>query len=69
MALQIMKTIIGAVLSAYLDDIYVNEDIVSSLNVRMKLPQFGLISKDLEQLENGTHVLGLDVHGEQGTLQ
>ena len=66
-----MKTIIGAVLSqeekvkqrasAYLNDIYVNKDIVSSLHVRMKLAQFGLIYK--------AHVLGLDVHGEQGTLQ
>ena len=52
---QIMKTIIGVVLSqeekvkegvsAYLDDIYVNEDIVLWLHVEMKLAQFGLICK------------------------
>ena len=35
----------------------------------MKLAQFGLICKDLEWLENGAHVLGLDAHGEQRTLQ
>ena len=58
MAPQIMKAIIGAVLSqeekvkegtsAYFDDIYVNEDIVSSLHVKAKLAQFGLICKDPE---------------------
>ena len=77
MALQIMKTITGAVLSqeekvkesVYLNNIYVNEDIVSSLHVQMKLAQFDLICKDPEWLENGTRILGLDVHGEQRTLQ
>ena len=77
-AQQMMKTIIGAVLSqeekvkegvsAYLGNIYGNKDIVLSLHVRMKLAQFGLVCKDLEQLENGARVLGLDVHGEQQTL-
>ena len=60
---QIMKAIINAVLSqeekvkegtsAYLVDIYVNEDIVSSLHVKAKLTQFGLICKDPERLEDG----------------
>ena len=73
-----MKTIIGAVLSqeeklkeglsVYLN-IYVNKDIALSLHVRMKLVQLGLICKDPGQLGNGAHVLGLDVHEEQGTLQ
>ena len=52
----------------YLDNIYVNKDIVSSLHIRMKLAQFGLICKDQECLENGAHVLGLDVHEEPGNL-
>ncbi len=53
---QIMKTIINAVLSqqetikegtsAYLDDIYVNEDVVSSSRVRSQLAKFGLICKN-----------------------
>ena len=75
MAPQIMKAIINAVLSqeekvkegtsAYLDDIYVNEDIVSSSHVKAKLAQFDLICKDPERLEDGTC---LDVHGKQGSL-
>ena len=79
MAPQIMKAIIDAVLSqeekvkdgisAYIDDIYVNEDSVSSLHVKAKLAQFGLICKDLERLEDGARVLGLDVHGKQGSLR
>ena len=70
-----MKTIIGAMLSqeekvkegayAYLDDIYVNEDILLSLHFWIKLVQFGLICKDPERLENGVRVLGLDVYGEE----
>ena len=78
MAPQIMKAIINAVLSqeekvkegtsTYLDDISVNEDTVSALHVKVKLAQFGLICKDPEQLEDGAHVLGLDVHGKQGSL-
>ena len=39
-----------------------------SLHVKAKLAQFGLICKDPEQLEDGTRVLGLDVHGKQGSL-
>ena len=76
---QIMKAIINAVLSqeekvkdgisAYIDDIYVNDDIVSSLHVKAKLVQFGLICKEPERLEDGTRVLGLDVHGKQGSFR
>ena len=76
---QIMKTIVNAVLSqqetikegtsAYLDDIYVNEDVVSSSHVRSKLAEFGLICKDPERLEDGACVLGLNVRQEQGTLK
>ena len=42
-----------------------NENIVSSLHVRMKLAQFGLICEDSKWQENGARVLGLDVHREQ----
>ena len=35
----------------------------------MKLAQFGLICKDPERLEDGARVLGLDVHGKQGSLR
>ena len=76
---QIMKTIINEVLSqqetikegtsAYLDDIYVNEDVVSSSRVRSQLAKFGLICKNPERLEDGTRVLGLNVRQERGTLK
>ena len=49
--------------SAYFDDIYVNEDIMSSLHLKAKLAQFGLICKDPERLEDRARVLGLDIHG------
>ena len=54
--------------SAYLDDIYMNED-VSSSRVRSQLAKFGLICKDPEHLEDGTRVLGLNVRQERGTLK
>ena len=69
-----MKIIVNAVLSqqetikegtsAYLDDIYVNEDVVLSSHVRSKLAEFGLICKDPECLEDGARVLGLNVQQE-----
>ena len=76
---QIMRAIINTVVSqeekvkeetsAYLDDIYENEDIVSSLYIKVKLAQFGFICKDPERLEDGAHILGLDIHGKQGSLR
>ena len=58
-----MKAIISAVLlqeeavsctaSAYIDDIYVNEDVVPATHVREHLAQFGLKCKDPELLEDG----------------
>ena len=67
----IMKAIVSAVLSqeeavgrtafAYIDNIYVNEDVVPVTCVREHLVQFGLKCKDPERLEDGTWVLGLAV--------
>ena len=45
----------------YIDDIYINENVASSLHVRAKLAKFSLICKDPEHLENGVQVLGLEV--------
>ena len=66
--LQIMKAIIGTVLS---QEDKVKERACAFLNdnIRIKLAQFTMICKDSEWLENNTHLLGLDVHGEQETLQ
>ena len=76
---QIMKTIVNAMLSqqetikegtsVYLDDIHVNEDVVSSSRVRSKLAEFGLICKDPERLEDGACVLGLNIQQERWTLK
>ena len=68
----IMKAIISAVLSqeeavghaasAYIDDIYVNKDVVPVM-------QFGFKCKDLEQLEDSARLLGLTVGMEHGELR
>ena len=47
--------------SAYVDDIYVNEDIMSADAVRTRLQSFGLISKNPKRLKDGALVLGLEV--------
>ena len=75
---QIMKSIMDAVLSqedvikratsAYIDDVYVNEDIAPASQVRATLARFGLVCKDPVRLEDGARVLGLNVWGEHGSL-
>ena len=47
---------------AYLDDIYINEDISPALHIQVKLAQFGLDQED------AACVLGLHIRGEEGTL-
>ena len=79
MAPLILKAIVGAVLSqeeavghaasAYINNIYVNEDVVPATRIREHLVQFGLKCKDLERLEDGAWVLGLGVGMEHGELQ
>ena len=75
----VMKAIVSAVLSqeeavertasAYINDIYVNENVVPVTHVREHLAQFGLKCKDLEQLKDGARVQGLAVGMERGELQ
>ena len=55
--------------SAYIDDIYINEDVMPVTHVREHLARFGLECKDPERLEDGTRVLGLAVAMEHGKLQ
>ena len=74
-----MKAIISAVLlqeeavghtaSAYIDNIYVNEDVMPATSVREHLARFGLECKDSERLDDGARVLGLAVAMEHGKLQ
>ena len=39
--------------SAYIDDVFINEDIASATRVRQHLTNFGLASKEPERLQNG----------------
>ena len=47
--------------SAYIDDVFINEYIVSATRVKQYLAYFGLKSKEPERLQNGVRVLGLTV--------
>ena len=68
---SIMRAIVEAALakddavrqatSAYIDDVFINEDIVSATRVKQHLDNFGLKSKEPERLQNGALVLGLTV--------
>ena len=60
---------VGHAASAYIDDIYVNENVMPVTHIREHLARFGLECKDPEQLEDGTRVLGLVVTMEHGKLQ
>ena len=74
----VMKAILAAVLaedreiqaaaSPYVDDIYVNESLVSVDRVRDHLLRYGLICKPTQRVKEGTCVLGLRVWGEQDRL-
>ena len=74
----VMKAILTCVLaqdpvvrkgvSVYIDDIFVNEDIVEAKQVESHLCNFGLTSKPHERLVDGARVLGLRVCGQQGKL-
>uniref|UniRef100_A0A5S6QNQ5 Reverse transcriptase domain-containing protein n=1 Tax=Trichuris muris TaxID=70415 RepID=A0A5S6QNQ5_TRIMR len=69
----IMRTVLNHVLaqnavvrkgtSAYIDDILVNEDIVSARQVQEHLAQYGLSIKAPENVANGARILGLRVWG------
>ena len=73
-----MKTNVSAMLSqegtvekatsAYLDDIYISEDISPTSHIRAKLAQFGLDCKDPERFEDRARVLDLDIRREKGNL-
>ena len=74
----IMKTVLNLVLSqdpdvkrgtsAYIDDVFVNEDIVTASRVAEHLQRYGLTTKAYERVTDGARVLGLRVWGERGML-
>ena len=75
----IMKSVIDAIISqdhtlkhavsAYVDDIFINENLVSAVHVRQHFSDFGLVCKDPVRLKDGARVLGLQVWEERGTLR
>lgn len=68
MAPAILKSIVDAIFSeantisqltsTYIDDIYVNESILSMAHIQQSLTDYMLLCKELEQLKNGALVLG-----------
>ena len=50
--------------SAYINDVFINEDIASATMMRQHLVNFGLASKEPEQQQNGAQVFGLTVQEE-----
>ena len=71
---SIMQAIVEATLSkddavwqttsAYIDDVFINEDIASATRVRQHLANFRLAGQEPEWLLNGARVLGLTVREE-----
>ena len=59
---------IQQVTSAYIDDVYVDESTVPTVRVKEHLYSLGLLSKELERLQDGARVLGLQVWGENNSL-
>ena len=68
---SIMQAIVEATLSkdntiwqatsAYIDNVFINENIASATRVRQHLANFGLASKEVEQLQSSVRLLGLTV--------
>ena len=54
--------------SAYIDNVFINENIAFVTRVRQHLANFGLARKELEQLQNGAQELGLIVWEEGNKL-
>ncbi|XP_043226962.1 uncharacterized protein LOC122384052 [Amphibalanus amphitrite] len=60
---------IGRAVLPYVDDLLVNEDIVSAERVVAHFAQFGLDCKPPERAASGVRLLGLRVHEENGQLR
>ncbi|XP_043240078.1 uncharacterized protein LOC122390810 [Amphibalanus amphitrite] len=60
---------IGRAVLPYVDDLLVNEDIVSAERVVAHFAQFGLDCKPPERAASGARLLGLRVHEENGQLR
>ena len=75
---SIMRTIVEATLSkddavqqaasAYINDVFIKEDIASATSMRQHLANFGRTSKEPEWLQNSARMLGLTVQEEGNML-
>ncbi|XP_043202630.1 uncharacterized protein LOC122370793 [Amphibalanus amphitrite] len=75
---RVMKTVLETVakqdknvekaVSSYVDDVLVNEEVMSAEKVAEHLQAFGLECKDPARAQEGARILGLRVWGEQGAL-
>ena len=75
----IMKSVIDAIVSqddtiksatsAYVDDIFINENLVPASHMQQHFLDLGLVSKDPVRLRDGTRVLGLKVWEKDDTLK
>ncbi|KRX20887.1 hypothetical protein T07_8070 [Trichinella nelsoni] len=61
-----LRALLGS--GAYIDDILVNESVVSVHRVKRHLAHYGLTCKTHERAADGAQLLGLKVWGEQGKL-
>ena len=68
-AMMTQDEAVDRVTSSYLDDIFVNEDVVSVQCVENHLLRYGLECKPAEHVADGARVLGLDVWRERGELR
>ncbi|XP_043198082.1 uncharacterized protein LOC122368321 [Amphibalanus amphitrite] len=76
---RVMKTVLEAVVnqdedvakavSSYVDDVLVNEDVMSAENVSKHLRAFGLQCKEPVRPKEGARILGLRVQEEHGNLK
>ena len=57
------------VTSSYIDDIYLNEEIVSAEKVKAKLESFGLTCKDPERLKHRAKVMSVTLYVVSEELQ
>ena len=59
------QTIKSATLG-YIDDIWINENLISTEHLRKQLSNYRFVCKDSERLQDGASVLGLQVWGRMG---
>ena len=74
-----MKSVISAIrsqdheiksaISAYVDDIFIDESIFSAARVRQYFADYGLVRKDPDRVRDGAKVLGLQVWGDDDSFR